>query len=242
MTNPNQMPTTDELTSVVHNDALPLPVRLEAARTILRLLHEAKRSIHATISEMVAGRQIDPDTLATLYWEYEDVVPSSLLGQYHLIQDIVVPRSPWTYPCPDCGTEVQITSRASLKRLQAAVDSVTWTGSSGRSCSACVSAAGSARQEEHRRQAEQYRRRLHDLKTMPYKDYLLTPEWQERRKERLRVARYRCQVCNTKNQRLNVHHRTYERRGEEYARDLIVLCEGCHYLFHRNGSLAPHGD
>ncbi|HEU5108042.1 MAG TPA: hypothetical protein VFT95_05745, partial [Micromonosporaceae bacterium] len=87
-----------------------------------------------------------------------------------------------------------------------------------------------------------YRARVEQLRCMPYREYLLTPEWQERRKARLKAARYRCQVCNAQNRRLNVHHRTYERRGEEYARDLIVLCEECHHLFHRNGSLAPHGD
>lgn len=73
--------------------------------------------------------------------------------------------------------------------------------------------------------------RLHELRTMPYDEYLQTPEWLERRAQALDRAERRCQVCNTPNA-LNVHHRTYERRGNERPGDLTVLCEGCHQLFH----------
>jgi hypothetical protein len=55
-------------------------------------------------------------------------------------------------------------------------------------------------------------RRVMELKTMPYHDYLMTPEWQMRRIQMLEFAGHRCQVCNS-NSRLNVHHRSYERRG-----------------------------
>jgi 5-methylcytosine-specific restriction endonuclease McrA len=42
-------------------------------------------------------------------------------------------------------------------------------------------------------------------------------------------------VCNeeaSKGKPLDVHHRTYERRGAEKAEDVIVLCRRCHELFH----------
>lgn len=69
------------------------------------------------------------------------------------------------------------------------------------------------------------------LRTMPYRDYLLTEEWFETRTKKLRRAGYRCQLCNAGGL-LNVHHRTYERRGFEYDTDLIVLCHPCHAKFH----------
>lgn len=31
--------------------------------------------------------------------------------------------------------------------------------------------------------------------------------------------------------RLHVHHRTYERLGEELPEDLVVLCEVCHEAY-----------
>ena len=79
--------------------------------------------------------------------------------------------------------------------------------------------------------------RVAELAAMPYPDYLLTPEWQERRGVMLKLAGYRCRVCNA-DKLLHVHHRTYERRGNELPGDLIVLCDGCHKLFHDNRKLA----
>lgn len=76
----------------------------------------------------------------------------------------------------------------------------------------------------------------YDTTTMRYRDYLQTDEWQVRRAAALRNADNRCQVCNSGG-RLNVHHRTYERRGIELESDLTVLCADCHELFHQHGKL-----
>jgi hypothetical protein len=73
--------------------------------------------------------------------------------------------------------------------------------------------------------------RLEELRTMPYNQYLLTPEWKQRRRAALFRASYRCQICNS-NERLHVHHRTYERLGAEAASDIIVLCCHCHQQYH----------
>lgn len=69
------------------------------------------------------------------------------------------------------------------------------------------------------------------LKTMPYKHYLQTEHWKSIRSEAIKQADYKCQLCN-KNAHLQVHHRTYENRGNEKSGDLIVLCKGCHAKFH----------
>jgi len=74
--------------------------------------------------------------------------------------------------------------------------------------------------------------RLAELKAMPYKDYLRTPEWYRRRAVVLKFAAGRCQMCYSDKGPLNVHHRTYERRGAELLSDTILLCESCHALFH----------
>jgi hypothetical protein len=59
-----------------------------------------------------------------------------------------------------------------------------------------------------------------------------SPVWRAKRRERLEWAGYRCQVCNSPN-RLDVHHRTYERfGGAELPADLTVLCRACHDLYH----------
>lgn len=101
-------------------------------------------------------------------------------------------------------------------------------------CDSCVNGHGQDRAESDSRHHEYVAKRkayLHDLKTMPYGDYLQTDHWQAVRSAALKRARFACQLCNARTV-LHVHHRTYERRGEEFASDVIALCAECHKTFH----------
>lgn len=91
-----------------------------------------------------------------------------------------------------------------------------------------------------RREQDAKAERIRELRFMPYREYLQTPEWQETRKAALKRARFMCQTCSSAD-RLQVHHRTYVRRGCEYAADLVVLCEPCHQTFHDHRDLADGG-
>jgi len=79
--------------------------------------------------------------------------------------------------------------------------------------------------------------KIRQLQAMPYGEYLKTDHWQFRRFRALNEAGRRCQVCNATGL-LDVHHRTYERRGMEEPSDLTVLCRKCHRTFHETGSLS----
>jgi len=80
------------------------------------------------------------------------------------------------------------------------------------------------------------------LRAIPYSEYLLSVWWKEHIRPRaLDRADNRCQICNSE-ERLNVHHRTYERLGEEWDGDVIVLCRACHHLFHEHRKLSPKGE
>lgn len=72
------------------------------------------------------------------------------------------------------------------------------------------------------------------LAHMPYQDYLSSRHWRRVRAAALVRAVYACQLCNNRQATLDVHHRTYERRGHERPEDLIVLCRACHTKFHRD--------
>lgn len=69
-----------------------------------------------------------------------------------------------------------------------------------------------------------------DLRTMPYEQYLQTPHWQAVREAAIAYAG-RCQVCDSA-ESLQVHHRRYDRLGEECPADVTVLCRLCHRLFY----------
>lgn len=106
-----------------------------------------------------------------------------------------------------------------------------------------VETFGVGRNEEDGKPTQYFRRiasdeRLAALRSMPYSDYLQTPEWRLVRECALDAAGRRCQVCNT-GDGLEVHHRAYERRGREVLEDVTVLCRECHGQFHARGKLAP---
>jgi hypothetical protein len=66
---------------------------------------------------------------------------------------------------------------------------------------------------------------------MTYPEYLQTPHWigiSKRIKER---DSYSCVLCNSKD-RIEAHHRTYQRLGRELDTDLHTLCRKCHSKFH----------
>jgi 5-methylcytosine-specific restriction endonuclease McrA len=73
--------------------------------------------------------------------------------------------------------------------------------------------------------------RAEELRTMPYREYLQTPKWQERASQTYLRFGGRCALCNEAGD-LEAHHRTYERRGREEPADLTALCPSCHSLFH----------
>jgi hypothetical protein len=74
-----------------------------------------------------------------------------------------------------------------------------------------------------------------------YEKYLQSDQW-HRRTAQERSINSRCSLCNRASRPLNVHHRTYERVGNERPGDLIVLCDECHGMFHRHYVYASHSN
>lgn len=66
---------------------------------------------------------------------------------------------------------------------------------------------------------------------MDYQEYLQSDRWKEIRQWALIFWDRRCVICNSK-QKIEVHHRTYERLGHELLTDCIPLCAECHELHH----------
>jgi len=68
-----------------------------------------------------------------------------------------------------------------------------------------------------------------------YQKYLNSRHWGEVREAALERAGNRCMLCNTNEGPFHVHHRTYERLGNEEPEDVIVLCAAHHAQFHGKG-------
>jgi 5-methylcytosine-specific restriction endonuclease McrA len=71
----------------------------------------------------------------------------------------------------------------------------------------------------------------HLNRRIAYNEYLNSPHWHLVRAAAIVKADCRCQLCNSPDN-LQVHHRTYERRGKEKLSDVTVLCRDCHRKFH----------
>lgn len=86
------------------------------------------------------------------------------------------------------------------------------------------------------RASKQDRKAIPEYRTMPYRAYLKTRFWARKREQTLKRDNYCCTNCHArrgdKNIKLHVHHKTYERRGNELLEDLTTLCNFCHRLLH----------
>ena len=68
------------------------------------------------------------------------------------------------------------------------------------------------------------------LRFQTYQEYLQGEHWREARAAA--IARSpRCALCPREEPPFHVHHRTYERLGEELPEDLTVLCALCHETY-----------
>jgi 5-methylcytosine-specific restriction endonuclease McrA len=64
-----------------------------------------------------------------------------------------------------------------------------------------------------------------------YIEHLAGIDWQVVRGDVLARANYRCEECGSP-WGLQVHHKTYERLGNETLDDLVCLCRDCHRKKH----------
>jgi 5-methylcytosine-specific restriction endonuclease McrA len=77
-----------------------------------------------------------------------------------------------------------------------------------------------ARARTRRREARERRQR-------EYRQYLRSEGWMLRRQVALDRARGFCEDCGARGS-LDVHHRTYKRKGNERPEDLVAVCRRCH--------------
>lgn len=69
-----------------------------------------------------------------------------------------------------------------------------------------------------------------------YIAYLKSDHWRQIAAAAKSLAGHRCRVCNG-GDRLQVHHRSYERLGNELPGDVTVLCDTCHRMYHKSRRL-----
>lgn len=81
---------------------------------------------------------------------------------------------------------------------------------------------------------------LEQLRKLPYETYLETPHWRKLAARVKARANGRCEHCSELS-RLDAHHKTYERLGQELMEDLEALCRSCHAQRHGRNELTVEG-
>lgn len=197
-------------------------------KALLKELEDVKAARNTTLA--VIAESIPDDEKQSLLWHlyWETDIKVSVLQEAFDIK----PMNHFVGPCyleascVDCNTrtEITVTSREKLRTLTSAQCICA-------DCSEARERRDMALRQARKIECRSTRARIQGLKDMPYRDYLQSPEWQQKRKSMLRASGYRCSLCNAQGE-LHVHHKTYERRGQEFQKDLIVLCAECHRKFH----------
>lgn len=173
-------------------------------------------------------KDIKLSVLNKIYWCYPQLQAQDIFGHLgkqisKLSKDIVVPVYDTGLICCDCGEMLKITSRTAYKILKSNLNN---------RCKVCEKKRDVERKKFWDLDKSLNAQRIKELKLLPYKEYLSSQHWQSLRKSMLRRSHYKCQLCN-EGGILDVHHRTYENKGDEDYSDLIVLCRNCHSKFHK---------
>ena len=133
------------------------------------------------------------------------------------------------YRCLDCEVPLQPGNRVLSLRRQRSIETISkarpgefvpTTEISDLLCPICLE-----------KRLDDRKDRLEELRTMPYPQYLQSPEWQILREMKLRRDGFRCRLCPSE-YRLEVHHALYSPRGDEDLDALVVLCHPCHQRVH----------
>lgn len=188
---------------------------------------------------------------AAMYWNTDiptaEIIEAYAPGLYPNQIMSVTGQAYSPFVCESCECPVSVKSRSDAQQLfsferRAARNSSRREDKYRRQvmCSECRQLRNDRSTTELRNEQRSREERKRLLRSMPYRDYLKTPEWSAKRADALRRSLYRCQTCAVGGE-LHVHHRTYARRGDELASDLVVLCADCHRIFHEHRSLADQG-
>ena len=74
------------------------------------------------------------------------------------------------------------------------------------------------------------------LQSEEYKRYIRSPEWEQKKQERMKIDHYSCVMCGRSREHcrtLQVHHITYKNLGHENVyTDLCTVCGSCHKKLH----------
>ncbi|MFH1075760.1 MAG: HNH endonuclease [Pseudomonadota bacterium] len=210
---------------MLHEKLLDCRRQITEAREKIKSLEEKMQSVVLRVPQDKFTKAI----ASILYWEFPEIKTATLAEKLGIKGFFSAKKHVEPYQLFICNKcEYAITASTKSKRTE--IKRLHREGNL--SCPNCAKENREERTVAIERIWKEREERFKALKTMPYAEYLQSPEWQARRIAHLKSSKFSCQVCNKKDTPLNVHHRTYENKGNERWGDLITLCQDCHKTFH----------
>ena len=158
-----------------------------------------------------------------LYWRTDEMAgPVSRAWKRIFNSKIVTSARGCMCSTNGCFVVIPTTSWSAYKKL---------LKDKNRKCEWCLKTEQERRAAHWKSMDIERQERIKFLRSIPYQEYLDSPEWKQTRSSALRRANFRCQMCGDKRP-LQVHHNTYENRGCEQPSDVISICGDCHGKFH----------
>jgi 5-methylcytosine-specific restriction endonuclease McrA len=224
-------------------ERLCLPVdqgQIEAASETLRDNKGAQWNLGVSIGIQIGDNVALRNNLIPFLIEL-DVPTATLSDMFGLsgreLWNIAAAEPVSVFACSDCDVLLNVRDRRDLLRLIRASRAISCAragdpGDVSLLCDPCTELRLQLQGEEQRLRRLAQQARTAQLRRMPFVEYRNQPEWQQRRREALARARYRCQMDASHDAPLDVHHNTYQNYGDERLEDLVVLCRACHQKFH----------
>lgn len=70
------------------------------------------------------------------------------------------------------------------------------------------------------------------VKKLDYNEYIKSGKWRRFKKNIIEQRGASCELCKNKANRLDLHHKTYDRLFNEGPEDVMLLCHPCHEKVH----------
>jgi 5-methylcytosine-specific restriction endonuclease McrA len=224
-------------------ERLCLPVdqgQIEAASETLRDNKGAQWNLGVSIGIQIGDNVALRNNLIPFLIEL-DVPTATLSDMFGLsgreLWNIAAAEPVSVFACSDCDVLLNVRDRRDLLRLIRASRAISCAragdpGDVSLLCDPCTELRLRLQSEEQRLRRLAQQARTAQPRRMPFVEYRNQPEWQQRRREALARARYRCQMDASHDAPLDVHHNTYQSYGDERLEDLVVLCRSCHQKVH----------
>jgi hypothetical protein len=202
------------------------------------LKEEAKRSLPEILTSYIKTIPLNDiyEVLSEVYWSDRTMagvvrtVYSRVIGRGSFIPLHITVSIETT--CQDCGDPCILDRHCASWSNHDELHSVRYKKwKRCKKCEATYKDREKSYQEKQQKEDDIRKAEVLRLKSLPYSQYLQTDHWKNIAYQAKRKAGFRCQMCNSSGL-LNAHHRTYERRGEEWLTDITVVCEACHEHFH----------